>query len=659
MPKVIEVDNRGLILSYISDNPGSHLRKMARDLDISLSTLRYHLNYLEKKGEISCQKQNNLKVYFRSDRLKPHEKMLTPILQQKHYRDIILALIESPGLTFSQIANKLSMGNSSASKYINLLEDQEILFHRKSGREKYYHVNDEKSIIELMTTYKKFVADMSYEVRTPMNTIMGMTSLLLDEELTPEQRDFVETIRISGEALIAMVNDFLDFSKVEREKIELNIQTFYLHCLIEEAIESVAAKAEEKRLNLAYILDKTSPNAIIGDPKKLHQVLVNLLNNSIDSIKEPDEGILISVSSGLSDASYEIHFAIGDSGGGDSPINPIIDTADRKRIIERRLALSKKLIQLMNGSLWEEVHDGAGSTIHFTIKTKPTHRASPLAGVQPVLNGKRILIIEGNKTNRYVLGMQSREWGMIPTIAGSYQEYKNLAKQEESFDIAVLDIDMLETEMAALVKDIRKYNETLPLIALKFMDRQGNSNLFSASIIRPIKLSSFHSSLVSAVSAISAISGQPLSENDQAPINAAVGVQALSGAAASPRSMHILVAEDNLSNQKVTLAMLKHLGYKADTATSGLEVLQALEHQPYDLIFMDLKMPLMDGIEATREIRRRWPRCGPKIVAITAYALEGDRKRCYEAGMDDYLAKPVQKGELAEVLRRYTLETSP
>ncbi len=656
MPKVVEVDNRGLILSYISDNPGSHLRKMARDLDISLSTLRYHLSYLEKKGEISYQKQNNLKVYFRSDKLKPHEKMLTPILQQKHYRDIILALIESPGLTFSQIANKLSMGNSSASKYINLLEDQEVLFHQKSGREKNYYVNDEKSIIELMTTYKKFVSDMSYEVRTPVNTIMGMTSLLLEGELTPEQRDFVEAIKISGEALIAMVNDFLDFSKIEREKIELNIQTFYLHCCIEEAIDSVAAKAVEKRLNLAYILDKTTPNALIGDPKKLHQILVNLLGNSIDSIKELDEEILISVSPNPSDACSEIHFAIRVAGEGSSPINPIIDMPERKRIIERRLALSKKLVQLMSGSLWEESQDGTGSTIHFTIKVKPTHRASPLAGIQPALNGKRILIIEGSKINRYVLGVQSREWGMIPTIAGSYQEYHKIVRQGESFDIAVLDIDMLETEMEALVKDIRKYNKTLTLISLKFKDRQDNSDLFSASIIRPIKLSSFHSSLVSAVSAVS---GQLISENDQAPINVAVGVQSPSGITASPRPMHILVAEDNLSNQKVTLAMLKCLGYKADTAISGLEVLQALEHRPYDLVFMDVKMPLMDGIEATREIRRRWPDDGPKIVAITAYALEGDRRRCYEAGMDDYLAKPVQKGELAEVLRRYTLETSP
>ncbi len=635
MPKEIQVNNRELILSYISDNPGSHLRKIARDLDISLSTLRYHLDYLEKKGEISFQKQNNLKVYFCSDKLKPHEKMLTPILQQRHYRDIIIALIESPGLTFSQIANKLSMGNSSASKYINTLEDQGILFHRKSGREKNYYVNDEKSIIELMTTYKKFVADMSYEVRTPMNAIMGMTSLLLEGELTPEQRDFVETIKISGEALISMVNDFLDFSKIEQEKIELNIQTFDLYSCIEEAIDSVAAKAAEKRLNLAYIIDKATPNAVIGEPKKLHQILINLLSNSIDSIKEPDGDILISVSSNLSDARCEIHFAIRNVGvgSGSSPKNPITFTHDEIRIIETRLALSKKLVQLMSGSIWEADQDGIGSAIHFAIKTKPAHRASPLAGFQPMLNGKQILIIEGNKTNRSVLEVQSHEWGMIPITAGSYQEYQKIAHEGEPFDIAILDIDMPEIEMESLVKEIRKNNKDISLIALKSKDQQGRPDLFSDSLISPIKLSSFHSSMVSAISEQSERSRQ----SEQ-----------------SIRPMRILVAEDNLLNQKVTLTMLKYLGYEADTAANGLEVLQALEHQPYDLIFMDLKMPLMDGIEATREIRRRWPKQGPKIIAITAYALKGDMERCHEAGMNDYLAKPVKKGELTEVLKKYT-----
>jgi len=256
----IAVENRRLILNYISDNPGSHLRKIARDLDIRLSTLRYHLDYLEKKRSIVCQKQENLKVYFVSDKIKPDEKVLIPLLQQQRYREIILVLINSPGLNFSQIANRLSIGASTASKYINILEDQKILFHKKFGREKKYYLNNEKSVVGLLRTYKNFMADMSFEIRTPMNTIMGLTGLLLDEKLTPEQRDFVETIRASGEALMVLINDILDFSKIEREKIELEIQTFDLRNCIEEAQDLIASKAAQKRLNLVYLLDKNTPS---------------------------------------------------------------------------------------------------------------------------------------------------------------------------------------------------------------------------------------------------------------------------------------------------------------------------------------------------------------------------------------------------------------
>jgi len=206
------IANRDLICAYISDNPGSHLRKIARDLDIRLSTLRYHLNYLEKMQSIVCQRQNNLKVYFPSGKLKPQEKILVPLLQQQRYREIILILINSPGLTSSQIAERLTICSSTASKYINSLEERRILFCRKIGRKKKYYINDEKSVVGLLRTYKNFMSDMSFEIRTPMNTIMGMTSLLLEEKLTPEQRDFVETIKASGEALMAIMNDILDFS---------------------------------------------------------------------------------------------------------------------------------------------------------------------------------------------------------------------------------------------------------------------------------------------------------------------------------------------------------------------------------------------------------------------------------------------------------------
>lgn len=521
MPKEIEAENRRFILSYISDNPGSHLRKIARDLNISLSTLRYHLDYLEKRGEIICQKQNNMKVYFLPDKLKPHEKVLVPILQQKHYRDIILALLETPGLKSSQIADKLSMGSSSASKYLNLLEDQEILLHRKSGREKNYFVNDEKSIIDLMTTYKKFVANVNYDVRTPMNTIMGMTSLLLEEDITPEQKDYIETIRKSGEAMMVLINNIFDLSESDREGMLIENQPFSLRGCIEESLEIVSSQADKKGLNLVFAIKYGTPDTIVGDHGRLRQVLVNLLSNAINFTDVGEINVSVS-SKDLGDSRCQISFTIKDTGIGmtKDKLDRIFQPFDQvevdlnstsKGTTGLGLPISKRLVELMGGTIRAESEVDVGSTFYFTIDAK---------------------------------AIQSRS-----------------TKSE-------------------------------------------NSN-------RPIETIAERSPL------------------------------------------RILVAEDDPNNQKVLLEMLKKMGYKADAVADGTEVLKALEIQPYGIILMDIKMPQMDGIKTTHEIRKRWPDNGPKIIAITAYAMAGDKERCLAAGMDDYVAKPVAIDNLAGVLSKY------
>ena len=666
MQEDLGIDNRKAILDYVSDNPGAHLRKIARDLDIHLSTLRYHLDNLEKQGVIGCQKQNNLKVYFTSGRLKPIEKTLTPLLQQKRFRDIILVLIDYPGLTFSQIVEKLSIGSSTASKYINTLEDQKILFHEKSGREKKYYLSDEKSVIELLATYKQFMENMSYEIRVPMNTIVGIASLLLDGNLTPEQRDFVEMIKVSGDALMSIINNILDFTKIERETITLDVQDFNLRDCVEEALDSVALMAAEKKLDLAYITDKNTPGSINGDRNRLSQVLVNLLNNAVKFTEKGE--VLVSASSKRSGSQYEIHFTIKDTGIGvpQDEIDHLFESYEQAmdRLSESfsqadfesfshasdpatkkytgkglGLAISKKLVELMKGKIWAESKVGVGSSIHFTIMVEQVSSVLPFSGVQPLLQGKHILIVEGNKTIRNILSLQAWDWGMIPVTVDSSHEAARLIQHGNPFDVVVLDNDVPEINGISLARTIRKYQKALPLLTLAFVDQRIEADLSDATLWKPVKLSKLHNALISVFTA----RAEPLKE--PLPISEETG----------PGSMRVLLAEDNVSNQKVTMTMLKRLGYNADVAANGKEALRALENQSYDLVLMDVRMPEMNGLEATRIIRQRWPEKGPKIIAITAFALQGDKEKCLAAGMDDYISKPVRMNELAKMLGKYQL----
>jgi len=642
MPENVIVDNRDKIFAYISNNPGSHLRKIARELKISLSTLRYHLDQLEKNGLIVSQKQYNLKIYFVSGKLKPEERALTQLLQQKRFRDIILILVESPGSTFSQIAQRLSMSHSTASKYINILEDRKILSHEKVGRKKRYRINDEKSVIELLKTYKKFMTEMSFDIRMPMNAIVGMTSLLLEENMTAEQRDFVETIRISSDALMAIVNDFLDFSKIERDKTDLEIRTFNLRNCIEDALQSVAEKATTKGLDLAYKIDGISPDVIIGDPKKLLQILINLLSSAVEFTDKGE--VDVSVSSAHLDPLYEIHFEIKDTGIGipADKLDRLFNSCGTPEELKKRkskvadTSLSK-LVELMSGRLWAESNLGEGSTFHFTIKTKPVPNISLLSGIQLPLDGKRIIIAEGNTTIRSNLEMQTAEWGMIPITSAGFEEALGLIRSIDPLDIALLDISTIDNVLS-LEEEILKINKALPIVALTFAGQRIRPKLFTSTLAKPVRQTDLFNALKAA-----------LAEQSIAGID-----DELTAKRSGHEDLSVLIAEDNVSNQKVILSMLKRLGYQAHAVSNGREALQALEFGSYDVVLMDVRMPEMDGLEATRIIRKRWHN-KMLIIAITAYALKGDREKCLEAGMDDYISKPVKMEELSEMLKKHLI----
>ncbi len=524
-----------------------------------------------------------------------------------------------------------------------------------------------KQLAEATRIKSEFLANISHEIRNPLNGIMGMTTLVLDTELTNEQRDFIEALRSNTDTLLSVIDDILDFSKMESGRLSLEDHPFDIRSCLEESLELLGPKAAEKNLDLVCQVEDSVPESLVGDDARLRQILVNLVSNAVKfteygeivvRARRNDLGISVNPANCL------LAISVRDTGIG-IPKDRLdclfksfsqVDSSTNRKYggAGLGLAISKRIAEMMGGEIWVESEAGLGSTFFFTVQLSVPERQPvntwPLARVA----GRHILVVEDNASCRQAIASLVEKWGAFPALVASNREALDRLQQGSICHAVLLDQNLPGADGWQVASQIRALEgcQNLPIVLmdakrLRAGDPRPASMGINAFLYKPIRREQLFDALVRAL-------------DDQSQVKKAPVKPAVNRSLAECLPLKILIADDSAINLRVAQAFVSKMGYRAETVSNGREALAALEQQPYDLVLLDVQMPEMDGFETAREICRRWPNeQRPVLIAMTGNAMAGDREKCLQAGMDDYISKPFRIRSLEEIAVKWGPRRNP